>query len=280
MGDLDAWLRSVLPRERIVERRELTGGYSNLNELLRTERGHRYVLRRYRGTNACAKEAALAARLAGIVPVPEVVAADPDAGVLLSRFVPGVPIALEPFAVGETLARIGSVTFPGPGFFQAALVPDESEPTAGLDAWVDRCLREGNADGHLSAAERARLLRYAADATGDLRVLAGARQLVHADYNPKNLIAGPGGTVAAVLDWEFAYSSSPLFDVGNMLRDPRPDGFAEAFVAGFAAGGGELPPNWRELSRALDLYSLADFLTRPVAHPYFARAITRIRALG
>jgi hypothetical protein len=36
---------------------------------------------------------------------------------------------------------------------------------------------------------------------------------------------------------------------------------------------------WRQLSRALDLYSLADFLTRPVEHRYFGRAVTCVRAM-
>jgi aminoglycoside phosphotransferase (APT) family kinase protein len=85
--------------------------------------------------------------------------------------------------------------------------------------------------------------------------------------------------VVAVLDWEFAFSGPPLFDVGNMLRDPRPPAFAEAFVAGYRDAGGELPPGWRRLARALDLFSLADFLTRPPDHRYFARSVARIREL-
>ena len=108
--------------------------------------------------------------------------------------------------------------------------------------------------------------------------IAGSSRLVHADYNPKNLLM-QGGKVTAVLDFEYAFSSSPLFDVGNMLRFPRRPDFVEGFVAGFRDGGGELPPNWRELSRALDIYSLADFLTRPVEHRYFTRSLERIRAI-
>jgi len=45
--------------------------------------------------------------------------------------------------------------------------------------------------------------------------------LVHADYNGKNLLmqsTHEGWQVAAVLDWEFAFAGSPLFDTGNFLR--------------------------------------------------------------
>jgi aminoglycoside phosphotransferase (APT) family kinase protein len=112
--------------------------------------------------------------------------------------------------------------------------------------------------------------------------VAGARQLVHADYNAKNLLvtAGTGGwSVSAVLDWEFACSGSPLADIGNMLRfgEQIPAPFADSFIAGYVAAGGELPARWRELSAALDLYALADFLTRPPDHRYFGKAVAVIR---
>jgi hypothetical protein len=50
-------------------------------------------------------------------------------------------------------------------------------------------------------------------------------------------------------------------------------------VDGFRDGGGNLPEDRRRLSQALDLYSLADLLTRPVEHRYFGRALERIRAI-
>lgn len=82
-----------------------------------------------------------------------------------------------------------------------------------------------------------------------------------------------------MLDWEFAFSGSPLTDVGNMLRfsGRYPPGFADGFIAGYREAGGPLPPGWRETSEALDLYALADFLTRPPEHPYFGKAVSLLR---
>ena len=105
---------------------------------------------------------------------------------------------------------------------------------------------------------------------------------MHSDFNPKNLLtANHHGTwtITAVLDWEFAFSSSPLFDIGNMLRfhDELPPEFADGFVAGYDEAGGSLPGNWRELSQALDLFALADFLTRPPEHLFFGKAVNLIR---
>jgi aminoglycoside phosphotransferase (APT) family kinase protein len=302
-ASIRSWLTTVaLPGRSIVAGRALTGGYSNDNIVVTMADGGEYVLRRYLRTNACAVEAALTARLAGVVPVAPVVAADPDGSsagepVLLSTFLPGRSVGevlrrpTEPAAVelgrtvGITLAHIGSVSFAAPGFFTDSTLqpgPAGAEPTSGLDTFVDRCLDEGNAAGHLSDAEQEQLRRFAEQAAPQLAVLRGSHQLVHADFNPKNLLAARRDgrwQVTAVLDWEFAFSSSPLFDIGNMLRDARPAGFVAGFLDGFRDGGGTLPEDWRRLSQALDLYSLADLLTRPVEHRYFGRALQRIRAM-
>jgi hypothetical protein len=70
--------------------------------------------------------------------------------------------------------------------------------------------------------------------------------------------------VAAVLDWEFAVSSSPLADLGSFLRyelATRP--LAEPhFSGGYRRAGGVLPPDWRYLARLVDLTATCESLTR------------------
>jgi len=91
-------------------------------------------------------------------------------------------------------------------------------------------------------------------------------RLVHGDFNKRNaLVRCDSGRwmVAAVLDWEFAVSVSPLADVGNFLRyerTARP--LAAHFSAGFREAGGELPEDWRRLARTIDLVALCESLTR------------------
>jgi aminoglycoside phosphotransferase (APT) family kinase protein len=276
----------------------LGGGYSNTNVLIVTGRG-RYMLRRYRhgprdaARRTCAVEAALAARLASTaVPVPEVTAAGEP--LLVARHVPGVLVsdavqsdrAAAPdiaAAAGRALAAIGSVTLERAGFFTgASLAPSAEGQPGSLPEFVDACLRAGRAATALSPAELGQLRDLAA-AAGPLAAAAGsARQLVHSDYNGKNLLAVQQDglwSISAVLDWEFAFSGSPLVDVGNMLRfrAQHPPGFEDGFIAGYQAAGGRLPPRWREISEALDLYALADFLTRPPGHRYFGKAVAVIR---
>jgi aminoglycoside phosphotransferase (APT) family kinase protein len=230
---ISRWIEAVaLPNRRIIATQPLTGGYSNENIQIIVDGGESFVLRRYRRFNACAVETALAARVGRIVPVPAVVASDPDGrsageSVLLMTFMPGRPMsevlpklnadeaAQLGRSTGAVLATLGTVAFDSPGFFSGGDLdpgPPGAEPTEGLPEFVERCLKEGNAQGHLSAAEQNALLRYAHRAAPSLAALRGSRQLVHADFNPKNLLAEQHDGrwwVTAVLDWEFAFSSSP-----------------------------------------------------------------------
>ena len=297
-----AWLRRVLPAHRITAAEPLGGGYRNENIRLVTDGGG-YVLRRYlRGDAArtCAIEAALAVRLAaGGVPAAEVIAADPEGSasglpLLLARHMPGLMVSVavtrEPgaasglgTAAGRALAAIGAVTFPSGGVFTGPdLVPSPDGLPSSLPEFLESCLRAGHAAGPLSPAEIGRLRALAAAADPLARSVGPARQLVHSDYNGKNLLAVDGGgrwSISAVLDWEFAFSGSPLTDIGNMLRfrAEHPPGFADGFITGYRDAGGELPDHWREISEALDLYALADFLTRPPDHRYFGKAVAALK---
>ncbi|MET9553705.1 phosphotransferase [Streptomyces sp. NPDC006645] len=273
----------------------------------------RYVLRRHRpsGTrthrNTCAVEAALLRRVAATVPVADLVAADPygqatGAPLLLYRYVEGVPLdtllarrpgAVEAAelgaAVGETLARISLVELAGPGHFHdETLTPAGSARDTELLPFVERCLDSAAADCPLTAADADALRGLAARTAHRVAAVRGHDRLVHHDFNPKNvLVTRERGRwrVGAVLDWEQAFGGSPLYDVGNMLRFAHlyPPRFAEGFVAACRDGGvdgdgnGLLPPDWRALSRALDLFTLADILTAPPDEAYFLRARDALR---
>jgi len=296
------WLAKALPGQRIHCLQGLAGGYSNTTILVITDTQSRYVLRRYLHRNTCGVEVALADLVVHLVPVPRIVAADPaglDAGepALLSHFVSGVLVSnLLPVipvdeghelghAVGDALASIGTVSFTRPGFFLGADL--DPEPVgkgiaAELSAFVNDCLNFGNAAHVLTPLECDALRALAAREVPDLVTVDDACQLVHSDFNPKNLIATRRQGrwhLASVLDWECAFSGSPLFDIANILRfeEEIPESFRDGFLAGFRAAGGHLPNNWRQLSQTLDLYALVGFLTRPVGHPFMTKAARIIR---
>ena len=295
-----AWLAErAIPGERVTAMRTLAGGFSNDNLLLTTARGRRFVLRRFRRADTCAIEAALAERLRGVVAVPEVLAADPAGAaagepLLLSAFMPGelLSTALDGAAaagtdgelgrlVGGALAAIGTVRFARPGMFTGPdLVPDPSGMPTDLAGFVADCLQRSPAP--LSAAERAALRRVASREQAVLDRHAGAAALVHSDFNGKNILVrrrADRWELGAVLDWEFAYSGHPMADVGNMLRFAArlPADYVSGFLAGLRDAGADLPPDWGELARALDLFALADLLTRPREHPLFDAVLGAVR---
>ncbi|MGW1101858.1 phosphotransferase family protein [Streptomyces sp. NPDC002540] len=271
----------------------LPGGFTNDMRLVTTRQGERYVLRRYRSSgtrmrrNTCAVETAVLERAAPTVPVVDVVASDPHGDAtgrptLVYRFVHGVPLgqvlagnpaAAEAaglgVAVGAVLAGIAAVRLPRPGpFHDVSLVPAEGDgEAADLPGFVERCLATGNGDA-LTPDETDALRGLAARTGHRVADVSGHSRLVHCDFNPKNLLVSRQGgrwDVAAVLDWEQAFSGSPLYDVGNMLRFAHlyPPSFVDGFVSGYRDAGGPLPRDWRELSRTLDLFTLADILTAP-----------------
>ncbi|MFZ3492104.1 phosphotransferase family protein [Streptomyces sp. 5.8] len=303
-GVLDVLSRRVLGGAQVVDERRLSGGFSSDNMLLRTDRGKSFVLRRYPRSNTCAVEAALMERVRERVPVPEVIYAD-DGGDLLGepfilmRFASGVPLTSvfagaseedgPPLAeaLAEVLVAIHSVRFGRPGFFSdGSLLPDATPPEHhdDLAAFVEAAVVRGNAAAVLSKAEQQALMELAASSAPlVVAATADADQLVHSDFNPKNVLMRPGdhGTwrVAAVLDWEYAFSGSGLCDIGNMLRFPHDlsPGFAGHFPSAYEMAGGTLPGRWREISEALDLFALSDLLTRAPDHPLFAQAAAAIR---
>ncbi|MBV8456026.1 MAG: aminoglycoside phosphotransferase family protein [Acetobacteraceae bacterium] len=170
-------------------------------------------------------------------------------------------------AVGEVLARIHSFRFPRFGFF----TDDLEVPTAidldrdGLLWFMRRCLIEGPGGQRLGAVLTERLFTFVEREGSRLDAWLGEPTLTHADFNPSNILVHRdenGWRVAAVLDWEFALSATPAFDVGNLLRLPFgnwPE-FVAGFERGYRAAGGELPGDWRLIAQIADIFAWVDLL--------------------
>jgi aminoglycoside phosphotransferase (APT) family kinase protein len=272
--DIVDWLATALPDDQVTSATPLHGGYRNDNRLLTTARGGRYVLRRCPRATI---EAALLRRLRGTVPVAGVVANGP--GLLLSTFVPGEPLSLVlargggdaelAAAVGRALVAIGTVEFAASGFFTDDRLEPTGELPADLAAFVTECLSTEAGMAALTIRERAALLALARERQPLLDRAAGVNRLVHSDFNPKNIMVDRQDgqwLVTAVLDWEFAYSGNPLADVGNMLRfsDDLSSDYADGFL-GVLRSARRLPEDWRELAETLDLFALAELMSRPGA---------------
>jgi fructokinase len=303
-AELDAQTRAALTRalgRPVRAATWLAGGYSTENWRLDLASGPPLVARRYHPERSmCAVEAALLGRLAGAVPVAEVVLVDSDGRLtgtplLVTTFVDGVSaaavvrdgdaddVADVAASAGAALAAIGALRFPAPGFFRDGdLDIDPVEP--GIDAavaWIASTLdRAVTVDPALRAAWQRVVRATAAQVSPMPRPTA----LTHSDYNPKNLVVGRDARdrwqVRAVLDWEFAYAGDPLADVGNWLRfaDRHPASYRDAFLSAYADAGGDLPPDWASRAAVLDAMALADFLAGGPDRAYYADATALVTA--
>jgi aminoglycoside phosphotransferase (APT) family kinase protein len=285
---LERIVQTAFPRAHVVDTLPLTDGWRNANFKLRLDcTPDPVVLRVYEhDASICQKEVDLI-RLVGVsVPVADVIHAEavgsedvPPFAVM--RFVEGISfrdlarggdteaIAQAAYSAGETLASIGRTTFlrsgwlaPGPKVAAPLL-----EGTDRMPRFVDLCLASAHLRERMAVdlLDRAHALVWSwAPQLADLDEEAC---LVHGDFGKRNLlvrrIAGRW-VVAAVLDWEFAVSSSPLADVGHFLRYERASRpVAEPhFSEGYLHAGGRLPQNWRQLARVVDLTALCESLTR------------------
>lgn len=214
LGDPDLVLRSAT---------RLTAGASRITWMLDVARGtgetEQLVLQRERVRGAklgrVSAESALlqAARAAG-VPVPEVVATDPDGesiggGYVVTRRVEGETIARR-ILRDDAYAGARSVLATQLGGILAAIhalptadlpLPPAVDVLAATEAMLDEAC-----DARPAFELGLRWLREHRPAPGDVA-------LVHGDFRLGNLIVGPDG-VRAVLDWEIAHVGDPLEDLG------------------------------------------------------------------
>jgi aminoglycoside phosphotransferase (APT) family kinase protein len=91
--------------------------------------------------------------------------------------------------------------------------------------------------------------------------------LVHNDFGNRNIMVREVNgrwQVAAILDWEFANSGSPLVDVGHFLRYERPERPLREphFSRAYLENGGGLPDNWELVVKLIDLTDLAECLAQ------------------
>jgi Ser/Thr protein kinase RdoA (MazF antagonist) len=285
-ADVEALVGEVLPGASVVDAEPLTAGLRNTNYRLSFGDGSLAVLRLYTADpSACARETALLSALPPTLPVQRVLGARPAAQVPFAvlSWLPGAEmddvlrgcapeVALDlARQCGTTLASIHARRFGSAGFLAPDLRIDRPMP-----AWDEAMAFELDRAAPRLGPELSARVSHCVHSNA--RVVHGVwteAALVHADFKPWNLLAtavepgvpehaGSSWRLAGVLDWEFACSGCRLIDFGTFLRDPasRPAGYADAFAAGYRAGGEELPAAWPRLMLLVDLLSLLQMAGR------------------
>lgn len=282
-------LQCAFPGCSIAELEPLNGGYRNANFKVRLDASapSSVVLRIYEHDAAlCRKEVDLMRLVAGTVPVADVLYANtgthrdlPPFAIL--KFVEGMTlrelkrlgeskaVAEAAFASGRVLADLGKFSFPKTGWLSAGMevttpLLEGDDP---VPRFVDLCLASPHVQRRLRADVRSRLHDLVWSWAARLRELDSQTSLVHCDFGMRNLLVREEQgkwRVAALLDWEFAVSGSPLIDVAHFLRyELRGSPLLEPhFSRGFLEAGGVLPSDWRQLCRVIDVSALVDTLVR------------------
>ena len=269
------------PDKKLSSHEIISGGCANLNVKIQFESGPALLLRIYlRDKDAAYREQKIAMLLKQQVPVPQVkyIGDYQHYRFAITEFIEGITlrelllsdrtydISVIMNEVGVLLAKIASHHFPKSGFFDKNLnVIDNSAQDSYIEFAKD-CLTNKIVLEQLNADTIAKI-NYYLDNHADLFPNENEKNLVHADFDPANILVNKINEhwkVTGILDWEFSFSGSVLQDVANMLRyaHQMPQQFEEAFLQGLNNGGVHLPDQWRSTVHLLNILSLLDLLIR------------------
>jgi aminoglycoside phosphotransferase (APT) family kinase protein len=287
VATIEALLAEWRGNASVITAEPLAGGIMNWNYRIRLSSSVEwFVLRFYdRSPESCAKEVKTLDLVRDDVPVPRVLFAEPGGAggypaFCVLEFIEGISLrelrrrgdakalADASYDAGRLLPRLQRHRFDRAGRLSPTLaVENDAFAGASLVDVVDHFARSPVFAGRLDAALRDQLrsfVRATEPLHGSPTEIAS---LTHGDFNSPNILVRPEGSrwgVAAILDWEFAFSGSIFSDIGNMLRYERPgqSRYEPHFSRGLLEGGWEPTSDWFLRARLADLPALCELLTR------------------
>lgn len=288
-GMVEAMVRLAYPDKKPTSYELIAGGCANLNYKIQLEKeDHPLILRIYlRDKDAAYKEKKLAALIKEAVPVPltHYIGELEGHRFAITEFMPGIslrdlllgnaPHDLNAIMseVGTILPKITAYAFPKAGFLNKELKVVPYEPSDVIKFAQD-CLNERTVLS-VQSPEMIDEIKKAIKQYAYLFPTDGEKHLVHGDYDPANILVdhiNGSWVVTGILDWEFAFSGSYLWDVANMLRyaHKMPPEFQNSFIEALQKNGIKLPAHWCTTIHLLNLSSLLDLLKRsdPKDHPH------------
>ncbi len=271
----------IFPNRKIESFELLNLGLANTNIRFKFSALDEYfVLRIYmQGKNALSQEVALAERFKDLVKMPEFLYVDKGSlghAYAIQRWIKGKSLhemfdlvslsQVQEIAgeVAKTLSKIASQSFTKSGYFKENLhiiAFESSNDQHPFVSYMKDCLFENYSGRWLGETLSEVVWKFVLDNQSYFPSLEPAC-LVHGDFNPDNiLIDEETFKVAGVLDWEFAFSGSYLFDIGTLLRFEVPTGFEQRFIEVYSIEAGiKFPENWHKMIKVQDLSNLIGLL--------------------
>ena len=275
----------TFPGEHLIFHNVLAGGCANLNIKILLKNKAPLILRLYlRDKTASCKEEKLSLLLKEKIPIPLVYHKGfiGNYDFAFTNFIEG--ISLRDFLqndcskerwslmeeVGFILSKISTYTFHQPGALTENLDTFPLPSTTDYLHSLKRILNQKSILGILPHQTMTKIY-YIFNHYTPLLPQEREKSLVHGDFDPSNILVNKSNgiwKVSGILDWEFAFSGSLLWDVATMLRyaHKMPPVFQESFLKGLQKGGIVLPQGWKLSVTLLTILSLIDCLERSDLH--------------
>lgn len=235
-----------------------------------------------RDSNACQKEFLLNEKLLKVkTPVPKIIFADWSKAKVdfcwgIYEWVEGVQMTQA--LLKSSQKEIGKyfqeavkihncfskLTFENSGFFNNGLEVVPFESGFAIE-FLGELLGNSQVQSLLGKTNFEKLIKFIETNRSKLSKLENENHLVHADFKPANFLVNPETQkITGLVDWEFAFCSSPIFDLGMLLRFENELGNGvKNSIEKFSEL--ELEEDWYETAKLFDLLNLLDFMTRDLA---------------
>ena len=294
-------LKPFLKEKVIIQIQPLSGGLNNSNIKITTDTNESFVLRIYsKNSLSIEVERKILNLLKEKVPVPQVLYIDSSCSVLnypflILSWVNGTQLSVMMnkknkriissigSEVGKSLSKIHKVKFPDSGFFDDKLNINQFVKlnADGFLMYIEECLVQGYGNKHLGTKLCNKILRFSQEQSHLINNLEEQNSLVHSDFNPLNILVEEQDrniNISGILDWEYAFSGSPLMDIGNFLRyeNINSSKLLNEFILSYQDNGGNLPDKWLQKAKLLDLISLCDLLNKKVCGEVRLKDIKRL----
>jgi|GEM_PF-221341 len=274
-------LQAYYPKSDIKNISKVEGGCANINVLVELNNSNKLVVLRIylRDKNSAYKEKKISEILCGKIPIPEIYHITEKFGYTFAivKYLEGTSlreillsnrradIGKIMLKVGETLGAISRVKFKVSGFFDKNFEINESIEKGSIYHFCCRILEEENVKAILPL-EKIKEIKNLFYEYETLLPDNSEKNLVHGDFDPSNILVKEINgqlEISGIMDWEFAFSGSTLFDVANMLRYSHkcPKTYSESFIKGLTKYY-KLPDSWKITMYLLNILSLLECLSR------------------